>query len=148
MTVSLFEIRLFSAGARVVIADLNGAGAQSVASTLPAAFGIGVDVSDEAAVQRVVDETVAKYGRVDILVSNAGFQHIAAVEEFPYNVFRKMMDVHVGGAPMNPALCFAIHIHMGFLEFLDFYSITRLHCFSSTLHGQAPFCLRARACRR
>lgn len=88
------------AGARVVIADLNGAGAQSVASTLPAAFGIGVDVSDEAAVQRVVDETVAKYGRVDILVSNAGFQHIAPVEEFPYNVFRKMMDVHVGGARM------------------------------------------------
>jgi 3-hydroxybutyrate dehydrogenase len=92
-------------GARVVIADLNAAGAQAVAATLPQAIGVGVDVSNEAAVQNVIDQTVKKYGRIDILVSNAGFQHISPVESFPYDIWRKMMDVHVGGTFLFTKAC-------------------------------------------
>ena len=52
---------LIAAGAEVVIADLN-----------PPEGGIRADVSNEADVQRMVDETVERHGRLDILVNNAG----------------------------------------------------------------------------
>lgn len=84
-------------GANVVIADLNLAAAQAVAKTLPNAIAVQVDVSQEDAVKACVKATIDKFGAVDVLVSNAGFQHIDPVESFPTDIFRKMLDVHVTG---------------------------------------------------
>jgi NAD(P)-dependent dehydrogenase (short-subunit alcohol dehydrogenase family) len=42
-------------------------------------------------VQAVVDATLARFGHVDILVSNAGFQHIDAIENFPFKIWKKMV---------------------------------------------------------
>ncbi len=84
---------------------MNAAGAAATAATLPSAIGVGVDVSNEAAVQKVVDATLAKFGQVDVLVSNAGFQHIDPVENFPYDTWKKMMDVHVGGTFLFTRAC-------------------------------------------
>ena len=58
--------------AGVVIADLDGAMAQATAAEL-GGLGLQCDVSDEAAVQAAVAAAIAHYGRVDVLLSNAGF---------------------------------------------------------------------------
>jgi NAD(P)-dependent dehydrogenase (short-subunit alcohol dehydrogenase family) len=78
---------LASEGAEVVIADLN-----------PPESGIRADVSDEADVQRMVDETVARHGRLDILINNAGLYASLAMRPFteiPLDEWRRVMDVNV-----------------------------------------------------
>ena len=74
-------------GAEVVIADLN-----------PPDGGIKADVSDEADVQRMVDETVERHGRLDVLINNAGLYASLAMRPFteiPLEEWRQVMDVNV-----------------------------------------------------
>lgn len=58
-------------GARVVIADLAGERAVALAATLPGALGLPLDLEQESSVEAMVEETVARCGRLDILVNNA-----------------------------------------------------------------------------
>jgi len=68
---------LFAAeGARVVVADLNAENARRVAEQINASGGealaVCTDVADAAQVPRLIDETVAHFGKLDVLVNNAG----------------------------------------------------------------------------
>jgi NAD(P)-dependent dehydrogenase (short-subunit alcohol dehydrogenase family) len=74
-------------GAEVVIADLN-----------PPEGGIRADVSSEADVARMVEETLGRHGRVDILVNNAGLYaslEMRPFEQIPLDEWRHVMDVNV-----------------------------------------------------
>jgi 3-oxoacyl-[acyl-carrier protein] reductase len=63
-------------GARVAIGDLNGEGAQAVASSLgAAAFALKCDVSVRADVDALVARTLERFGRIDIVINNAGYTH-------------------------------------------------------------------------
>jgi NAD(P)-dependent dehydrogenase (short-subunit alcohol dehydrogenase family) len=87
---------LADAGARIVIADLKGA--EEAAAAFTNGVGITVDVADEAAVQRLADETVERCGSVDILVNNAGLYaslEMRPFEEIPLDEWRRVMDVNV-----------------------------------------------------
>ena len=61
---------LAAEGARIVVADLQGA--EEAAAAYPDGIGLTVDVADEDDVGRMVDETVERCGRLDVLVNNAG----------------------------------------------------------------------------
>jgi len=61
------------------------------------AFGVGGDVSKEEDATRMVDETVARFGRIDILVSNAGIQIDAPALEMTADEWRKVLDVNLTG---------------------------------------------------
>jgi 3-oxoacyl-[acyl-carrier protein] reductase len=68
--------RYVAEGARVAIGDINEAGAQAVASSLgEAAFALPCDVARRADVERLVAATLQRFGRLDIVVNNAGFTH-------------------------------------------------------------------------
>jgi NAD(P)-dependent dehydrogenase (short-subunit alcohol dehydrogenase family) len=74
-------------GATVVIADLN-----------PPAGEIRADVSNEDDVRQMVDETVERQGRLDILINNAGLYASLAMRPFteiPLEEWRQVMDVNV-----------------------------------------------------
>ncbi len=63
-------------GARTVLVDLNAEGAGKVAAAIGAdAVGMGGDVSKAADVQAMVDAAVGRFGRLDIVVNNAGTTH-------------------------------------------------------------------------
>ena len=63
-------------GAMVVVADINEAGAQAVADTLgDNAIAMTCDVTQRAAIDNLVAKTVEKFGRLDIVVNNAGWTH-------------------------------------------------------------------------
>ncbi len=68
-------LRFAAAGGTPVIADLNLDAADATAREIQAkdcdAFAVGMNVADEAAVEKGVADTMAKYGRIDVLVSNA-----------------------------------------------------------------------------
>jgi len=96
-------------GAKVAIADLNLAAAQATVDEL-AALGIegvavAMDVANEQAVEDGVAAVIAKWGRVDILVSNAGIQIVHPIEDFPFADWRKVMAIHLDGAFLTTKAC-------------------------------------------
>ena len=95
-------------GARVVIADLNAAGAAKAAEELggkETAIGIAMDVTKEDQVNEGVEQTVTAFGRIDILVSNAGIQIVHPIEEFPFADWKKMLAIHLDGAFLTTKAC-------------------------------------------
>ena len=64
-----------------------------------------MDVTSEEAVNAGVAATVAAFGGVDILVSNAGIQIVHPLEEFSYAEWKKMMAIHVDGAFLTTKAC-------------------------------------------
>jgi 3-hydroxybutyrate dehydrogenase len=96
-------------GARVAIADLNKDAADATAGEIRAgggqAIGIAMDVTDEGAVNDGVAATVAAFGGVDILISNAGIQIVHPLEEFSYAEWKKMLAIHLDGAFLTTKAC-------------------------------------------
>jgi len=66
--------RFSEEGARVVVADIDANGGNRVASGLQAAF-VQADVTRGADWARLVSETVSRFGRIDVVVNNAGWTH-------------------------------------------------------------------------
>ena len=89
--------RLDREGCRVVVADINLELAQKVAAGLRDAMAVKVDVSNEADAEAMVRATVAKYGKLDLLVSNAAILIAKPVVEYPVAQWRKMMEVNLIG---------------------------------------------------
>jgi len=88
-------------GAKVVIADLNGKAAEATAAELGGAgraLGVGMDVTNEAQVEAGVARAAEAFGRIDILVSNAGIQIVAPVHEFEFAKWKQLLAVHLDGA--------------------------------------------------
>ena len=93
---------LAARGARVVAADIDEAGAKETAHALgagaaPEATGVGLDVRDAAAVQGVVDDTLARHGRLDLMVNNAGIGIFGPVAEMTAAHFDRLVDVNLRG---------------------------------------------------
>jgi len=91
-----------AAGAHVVIADLNEAKAAQTAEAIRASTGrsviaIKVDVTDETQVEALVARTVKEFGRLDILVHNAGILIAGEITEFPAEKWRAVMNVNLFG---------------------------------------------------
>jgi pyridoxal 4-dehydrogenase len=84
-------------GATVVIADVNGAGAEAAAVAIPGAVGLQVDVSNQKDVARMVEETVRRFGKLDILVNNAAIVPFTAWDDIDFEEWRRIMAVNLDG---------------------------------------------------
>ena len=89
-------------GAQVVIADLDTAAAEAAAAGMhesgQRALGIGMDVGNESQVEAGVNDAIAAFGRIDILVSNAGIQIVGLLEELAYSDWKRLLAIHLDGA--------------------------------------------------
>lgn len=81
---------LAAEGVTVVVADADEKEGSKVASTLNGHF-VKVDLTQRKDCKAVVDETLERYGRIDILINNAGFQHIDPVDKFPEDKWEQMV---------------------------------------------------------
>jgi 3-hydroxybutyrate dehydrogenase len=101
--------RFATEGARVAIADLNRdaaeVAAQAIRTSGAEAMAVAMDVADEAEVQAGVETVLKAWGRVDILVSNAGIQIVHPVEEFSYDEWRRVVATHLDGAFLLTRAC-------------------------------------------
>ncbi len=94
---------LIKNGALVFVADMNVVGAKKLATELNAqegrtvAFGVAVNVTDEASVKGMVDEIVGTVGGIDLFVSNAGVLKAGSVKEMSLKDFEFVTDVNYVG---------------------------------------------------
>ena len=86
-------------GASVVVLDLDPEAAAAAAAALPGpALGLAADVTDRGAMQRVVAETVERYGGVDVVVANAGIASRGATfRAMSGETFDRVLDVNLNG---------------------------------------------------
>jgi len=93
---------LASQGAKVVVNDLTQEAADRVAAEIAArggaSIGVAASVTDEAAVAAMVEQVVARWGRIDILVSNAGILRDKSFAKMSLDDFRLVVEVHLMGA--------------------------------------------------
>ncbi|MDW8443556.1 MAG: 3-hydroxybutyrate dehydrogenase [Acetobacteraceae bacterium] len=101
--------RFAAEGAKVAVADLDAEAAAAVVEAIRAqggeAMAVAMDVADEEAVNAGVTRTLHTWGRVDILVSNAGIQIVKPVEEFSYAEWRRLTAIHLDGAFLLTKAC-------------------------------------------
>jgi 3-hydroxybutyrate dehydrogenase len=102
-------LRFAAEGGVPVIADLNFDAADATAREIKAqgsdAFAVAMNVADEAAVEKGVADTMAKYRRIDVLVSNAGIQIVKPVVDFPFADWKRLLAIHLDGAFLTTKAC-------------------------------------------
>jgi meso-butanediol dehydrogenase / (S,S)-butanediol dehydrogenase / diacetyl reductase len=96
-------MRLASEGANVVLADLNADGLAEAQRRIQALGGPGVyccncDVSDENQVRHAVDSAISRFGRLDVVVNNAGLMVFKPLEETTEEDWHKVLGVDLMGA--------------------------------------------------
>ncbi len=96
-------------GAKIAIADLSRQAGQVVADEIVKgggqAMAVAMDVTDEAQVDAGVAAVVGRFGGVDVLVSNAGIQHIDPVVDLSLADWRKLLAIHLDGAFLTTRAC-------------------------------------------
>lgn len=101
--------RLAAEGGSPVIADLNLDAARTTAEEIKArhgdAFAVAMNVTDEGQVEKGVAEVIARYGKIDILVSNAGIQIVRPLVDFPFADWKKLLSIHLDGAFLTTRAC-------------------------------------------
>jgi 3-hydroxybutyrate dehydrogenase len=89
-------------GAKVVIADLDPAAADAAAAELgepgKTTLGVAMNVTDEAQVDAGIDRAAEAFGGIDVLVSNAGIQIVAPLDQFEFARWKTLLAVHLDGA--------------------------------------------------
>jgi len=95
-------LRLAREGCDIAIADLNAEKASATAAKIAAetgrrAIGVGADVTDADSCEAMVSATVAAFGRLDILVANAGILKAGDIADLTPAEWRKVIDVNLTG---------------------------------------------------
>ncbi|MCZ6610602.1 MAG: SDR family NAD(P)-dependent oxidoreductase [Alphaproteobacteria bacterium] len=88
-------------GAAVMVADLDGKTVMGFADEIEAdggsAIGIGADITKRAEIDAMVAATIERFGRIDVLVNNAGSRIIKPFLEHTEEDWRRMLDVNLTG---------------------------------------------------
>src|SRR6516164_4032572 len=102
-------LRFAAEGGAAVIADLDvdaaNATAREIRSQGGDAFAVAMNVADETAVEKGVADTMARYGRVDLLVSNAGIQIVKPIVDFSFADWKRLLAIHLDGAFLTTRAC-------------------------------------------
>ena len=106
-------LRLAKEGAAVVIADVNGEGAVDVAKSIAAgggrALALQVDVTDAPGVRAMTERAIAEFGKVDLLVSNAGWDRAAPFADTDEELWDRVIAINYRG---HLATCHAVLPYM------------------------------------
>ena len=96
-------------GAKVCIADLQLEAAKATAAEIDRAGGstiaVKMDVTDEQQVEAGVSATIERFGGVDVLVSNAGYQYISPLVDLTLDNWRNLLATHLDGAFLTTRAC-------------------------------------------
>ena len=89
--------KLHAEGAEVAVVDINGEGAAATASRLDG-LAITADISSEQDAERMAQETLDRYGKIDVLVNAAAIVPFIPWDEVDFAYWRKLLSVNLDGA--------------------------------------------------
>jgi len=134
-----------AAGAKVIVTDVRAEAAEEAAASIRGAgheaVGMTLNVTDEAQVEAVLKQTVEQFGRLDVLINNAGLQHVSPIEEFPTEKFELMIKIMLTAPFMAIKHAFPIMKEQGYGRILNMASINGLigfagkAAYNSAKHG-------------
>ncbi len=132
-------------GAMVVISDLDTKKLENAESALLnlnlKVLGIGVDVTNEDQIKTALNETYKRYGRIDILINNAGLQYVSPIEDFPTDKFELLIKVMLVASFITTKHIFPIMKKQKFGRIINMASINGLigfagkAAYNSAKHG-------------
>jgi NAD(P)-dependent dehydrogenase (short-subunit alcohol dehydrogenase family) len=109
-----FATEIAGAGGTVIAADINLDGAEeTVAAVGGDAEAHQLDVTDSAAVVKLVDDTVAKHGRIDYIFNNAGIGVGGPAEEIPISDWDAIIDVNLKGVAYGTSAAYKHMVRQG-----------------------------------
>ena len=104
-------------GAILTVADIDPDGLSETVSELTRrgcdARGALLDVTDHAAVKRLVDATVAEHGRLDYMFNNAGIGVLGEAQDFSYDDWHRVIDVNLYGAVHGVMAAYPVMVRQG-----------------------------------
>jgi len=124
-----FEIgkRFAENGAKVVLSDINEELVKESAESLKQlgfeSIGVKADVTSEQELQNLVNTAKETYGTVDIVINNAGLQHVSPIEEFPTEKFEIMIKIMLTAPFMLTKAVFPVMKEQGFGRIINIASI-------------------------
>ncbi|WP_392562291.1 3-hydroxybutyrate dehydrogenase [Orbus sturtevantii] len=132
-------------GAKVVFSDINEKILNEITSEYQAAgfdcLGIKCDVTKEAEINAAIDQVVQHYGTIDILINNAGLQHVSMIEDFPTEKFEFMLKMMLVAPFIAIKRVFPIMKKQGFGRIINMASINAVvgfagkSAYNSAKHG-------------
>jgi len=132
-------------GAKVALTDVNETAVKEVAQKLNEqgydCIGLRCDVTKEEELQSSIDQTVAHFGRLDVLINNAGLQHVSAIEDFPTEKFELLTKIMLVAPFMATKHVFPIMKRQGHGRIINMASINGLvgfagkAAYNSSKHG-------------
>ena len=142
-------------GATVVVADIDGDAARQVAARLrqggAQARGERVDVADEAKVAKLIESTVAEYGRIDYMVNNAGIAIGGDSRDLSMQQWRRVLDVDLLGVVHGTVHAYRVMARQGHGHIVNVSSLSGLIpqpgnvAYCTSKHGVVGLSLSLRA---
>lgn len=136
-------------GARLVIADLNIDGVDAVARELQEdgvdAVAVAADVSQSDSLESIIDEAMARHGRIDLLFNNAGVGWGGAFETMSRGEIERVLSINLGSVLRMTSLVYPIMIRQGHGHIINMASVDGLipkphqAAYCATKHGIASF---------
>lgn len=140
--------RLLAAkGAKVVLAARRKDKLDAIVASIPGgnALAVATDVTDREKVARLVSETIARFGRLDVMINNAGLMAIAPLSQTRVEEWDRMIDINIKGLLYGVAAALPVFEQQGSGHFVNIASVAGLKVFSpgGTVYSGTKFAVRA-----
>ena len=124
-------------GAYVVVADINFEKVEKVAESLLKkglkAKAIHLDVTDESAFKKLLDDTTAEHGRLDYLFNNAGIAIVGEVRDITFDHWRRVFDVNLNGVLHGTFHAYQLMVKQGHGHIVNLSSVEGVLPFPGTV---------------
>ncbi|MCP3021603.1 SDR family oxidoreductase [Cupriavidus basilensis] len=140
---------LGAAGASLVLAARRGDRLATLAGEIRAKGGkvevVVADVSRRADVEALVQKAVASFGRIDVMINNAGLMAIAPMSEAKVEEWERMIDINIKGVLYGIAAALPVFQKQGTGHFINIASVAGVKVFSpgGTVYSGTKFAVRA-----
>ncbi|MEX2599496.1 MAG: SDR family oxidoreductase [Dehalococcoidia bacterium] len=126
---------LSEAGARTIVADVGGAAAEQTAASIVEGGGyaraVAMDVTDQEQVERGIRQAVEAYGRLDVLINNAGIDHTVSIEEMDIESWDRVMAVNLRGPFLTTKEAFQVMGRQGGGRIINIVSTAALRAWAN-----------------
>lgn len=135
-------------GAKVVLGARRKDRLETIATEIRAAGGevaiAAVDVTRSEDVKALVQAAVARFGRVDVMVNNAGLMAVAPISELKVDEWERMIDINVKGVLYGVAAALPVFQSQNSGHFINVASVAGLKVFgNATVYSATKFAVRA-----